>query len=40
MDYFATDVKFDDASFIVTLSDGRELRVPLAWFPILNSATP
>jgi hypothetical protein len=24
----------------VTLADGRELRVPLAWFPRLRSATP
>jgi hypothetical protein len=24
----------------VRLSDGGELRVPLAWFPVLNSASP
>jgi hypothetical protein len=36
----ATDVEFDDTSIIVTLDDGRKLRAPLSWFPILRSATP
>ncbi|MBC8737423.1 DUF2442 domain-containing protein [Paraburkholderia sp. UCT31] len=37
---FATAVKFDDDSFTVVLRDGRELRVPLSWFPVLAAATP
>ncbi|HEY0263304.1 MAG TPA: DUF2442 domain-containing protein [Granulicella sp.] len=34
------DVRFDDASFWVELSDGRTIGVPLAWFPRLLHATP
>jgi hypothetical protein len=30
MSYSATSVEFDDTSFLVKLSDGRELRVPLS----------
>lgn len=40
MDVMATAVEFDDTSFFVKLSDGRELRVPLRWFATLNSASP
>ena len=40
MGFSATAVEFDDTSFLVKLSDGRELRVPLSWFPTLNSASP
>ena len=29
----ATDVRFDEATMWVSLSDGRTLGVPLAWFP-------
>lgn len=36
----AEAVRFDDASLIVDLSDGRVLSVPLAWFPRLLAATP
>lgn len=36
----ATDVAFSDEAFRVTLDDGRELTVPLAWFPRLLKATP
>jgi hypothetical protein len=36
----AIAVRFDEECFVVTLSDRRELRVLLSWFPILNSATP
>jgi Protein of unknown function (DUF2442) len=32
-------VTFDDANFWVSLSDGRTLGVPLAWFPRLFHAT-
>ena len=35
----ATEVRFDDDSFWVTLDDGRTLGVPLAWFPRLLNAT-
>jgi hypothetical protein len=31
----ATEVRFDDDSMWVDLSDGRVLGVPLAWFPRL-----
>ena len=36
----ATDVRCDDRSLHVILADGRELSVPLAWFPGLLRATP
>jgi hypothetical protein len=36
----ATGVHFDEHSMTVDLTDGRTLRVPLAWFPRLLSATP
>jgi hypothetical protein len=36
----ATKVEFDDDSIWVTLTDGRVLGVPLAWFPRLLRATP
>jgi Protein of unknown function (DUF2442) len=35
----ALNVAFDDDTFSVDLSDGRTLRVPLAWFPRLLHAT-
>ena len=35
----ATDVRFDDDNFWVTLSDGRVIGVPLAWFPRLLRAS-
>lgn len=35
----ATDVMFDEASFRVTLDDGRELSIPIDWFPRLRKAT-
>jgi hypothetical protein len=36
----AKSVDFDDAMMRVTFTDGRILCVPLAWFPVLNAATP
>ena len=33
------DVRFDDASLIVDLMDGRTISVPLAWYPRLLNAT-
>jgi hypothetical protein len=36
----ATDVRIDAERLHVALSDGREISVPLAWFPRLHQATP
>lgn len=36
----ATDVQFDDDSLWVSLADGRQLGVPLAYFPRLLKASP
>ncbi len=36
----AISVRFDDASMLVDLADGRMISVPLAWFPRLLHATP
>lgn len=36
----ATAVRFEGASLVVDLADGRTLSVPLAWFPRLLTATP
>ena len=36
----ATAVRFDEHSMCVALVDGRELGVPLAWFPRLLHAAP
>jgi len=36
----ATHVHFDDDNMWVDLSDGRQLGVPLAYFPRLLKATP
>jgi hypothetical protein len=35
-----TSVRFDEHTMWVDLTDGRTLRVPLAWFPRLLKATP
>jgi len=39
MSPFATQVVVDDSGFTVVLQDGRELRVPFAWFPRLAHAS-
>lgn len=39
-DPVAVDVTFSADAFRVTLDDGRELSVPLAWFPRLLHGTP
>lgn len=36
----ALELAFDDEFLIVTLTDGRVLHVPLAWFPRLRDAAP
>jgi hypothetical protein len=35
----AIDVTFDDETFRVALEDGRELAIPIEWFPRLRNAT-
>lgn len=35
----ATDVGFTDVKMIIMLEDGRELAIPLEWFPSLRDAT-
>jgi hypothetical protein len=35
----AVMVSFTEESFYVTLADGREIGVPLEWFPLLRDAT-
>ena len=35
----AVDVEMSDVALRIVLSDGRELAVPLAWFPRLRDAT-
>jgi Protein of unknown function (DUF2442) len=34
------DVRFDEASLVVDLMDGRTISAPLAWYPRLLHATP
>ena len=34
----ASDVRVDDDRLVVVLTDGRELTVPLEWFPRLRDA--
>lgn len=36
----AETVRFGEDTLIVRLSDGREVSVPLEWFPRLRDATP
>jgi len=36
----AVDVSFTKDSLHVVLADGRELSVPVEWFPRLRKATP
>ena len=36
----AKDVRFEDDTMWVSLADGRQLGVPLAYFPRLFQATP
>ncbi len=39
-DPLAVDVSFTADTFRVTLDDGRELSIPLAWFPRLLHGSP
>jgi hypothetical protein len=36
----ALNVRFIEDAMLVSLSDGREISVPLEWFPRLRDATP
>jgi hypothetical protein len=36
----AVDIWFDDIKMYLILDDGRELTVPIDWFPSLRDATP
>ncbi len=36
----ALNVRFTNDAMTVALSDGREISVPLEWFPRLRDATP
>jgi hypothetical protein len=40
MSISAESVRFDDDVMWVTLSDGRVLGIPIAWFPRLLRASP
>ena len=39
-DHTATELRIDDTGLHVVLADGRELSIPLAWYPKLAAATP
>ena len=39
IDVLAVDIRFDADRIHVQLSDGREIIVPLEWFPSLRNAT-
>ena len=36
----AVDASITEDALVVRLADGRELSVPLAWFPRLHAASP
>ena len=36
----ASSVEFDSRTMHVSLTDGRVISVPIAWFPVLSEATP
>ena len=36
----ARSVDFDSSMMHVSLTDGRVVSVPIAWFPVLSEATP
>jgi hypothetical protein len=37
--HLATDVNFASDKMILSIEDGRELSIPLEWFPRLRNAT-
>jgi len=36
----AVDIWFDEIKMYLVLDDGRELTIPINWFPSLRDATP
>ena len=36
----AVDVRINDTALYVVMADGREVSVPLEWFPRLRDASP
>ena len=36
----AVNIWFDDIKMVLILDDGRELSIPINWFPSLRDATP
>lgn len=36
---YAKDVRFEDTKMIVFLEDGREISIPIDWFPRLRDAS-
>ncbi len=36
----AKSVRFDEEIMHVLLTDGRQISVPIIWFPLLSQATP
>lgn len=39
-DPLAVDVKTDESMLRITIIDGREIAVPLEWYPRLRDASP
>lgn len=37
--FIASDVWFEDQKLFIRLDDGREIAVPIEWFPSLRDAT-
>lgn len=37
--YLATDISFTNEKMVIYFQDGRELAIPLEWFPKLRSAS-
>jgi hypothetical protein len=40
LDARAQSARVDKETLVISLRDGRELRVPVAWFPRLSAGTP
>ena len=36
---YAKDIRFEDTKMIVLLEDGREISIPIDWFPKLRDAS-
>ena len=40
MHFVIMDVNVEEQALAATMSDGREITLPIAWFPRLMNATP